>query len=247
LYKTKSKTHYKDYVRIFARENGIQLNKNGLLDISVIESLPELLGTQHQYVENGNISPSAITVIIGCGENFPALSGRPPAYYKINFVGLCTQSSGIEEPSKNHNVYRSSTLNDMKRLCRLYREFESGENWLYHHQLYGIATNIYYIEGGIKRFQKILRDYPHWYDSKIQKRWDFYLKYIRDSNYKMENCDNYCPYKDSCNHGANILSTVKPQRGIMKKLNLDEEVLHFTEVVQDDVKEQVSNLYAILK
>ena len=231
LNKEKGDNHYKKYIADFAKDNGIRLNKKGLLDVTIIDCLPEYQGAS----SNGKISPIAIILpyIIRDGEILPNL------YYCINLNDNCTSYSAERKHYKNHAEYRSSAIKDFVGNCALFEEFITGLKKLNHYELFGIATNIIRIETGINVFKETLSRNPDYYDAKKQNRWDFYLKYIRDNDYTMQSCNNFCPYKDICLHGTNILSTVKQKKKTMEKLNCSGEEYYSIEEAQEDLKQNI--------
>lgn len=224
-------THYKRELKKFAKKHGIRLNKKGLLDISVIDDVTEFTGTSGV----GKNSQSPIIFYKSNGEFLPR------SCYQIHLEDDCTRSSvGMKHP-KGHNYADSKVLKDIHSKCQLYREFESGERRLHHDELFGLSTNIVYVEKGIKEFEEILLRYPDYYDSSKQDRWDFYLKYNKASNYCPEQCNKFCAYSDICNHGTNILSTVKLERGTIERLTNYTETYYSIEEVQEDLTKNLES------
>lgn len=220
-------TNYKRKIAEFAKSNGIALNKNKLLDISVVESRTEQVGTSP---DNNKISPSSILLpIITNGE---ILLNQ---YYKINLNnGRSTNPFSVAKKA-NHNHYRSDVLKDVSNSCRLFKEFENGDRWLIHDELVGIATNLIQIETGGKKFRDIMGMYPDFY--KDNNRWVYYLSYFKQQEYKPRSCNHFCPYCEKCNHSTNILSTVKPKRNSMERLaNYDERFFSIKEAEEDVYK-----------
>jgi hypothetical protein len=118
-------------------------------------------------------------------------------------------------------------------------EFSSGVRQLHHHELFGLATNMVNVEKGIKIFMEILFKYPHFYDNSEKKKWNYYLPYFRDQGYYKQSCNRFCPYRDTCKHGTNILSTVKPKPHTIERIPGYVEEFHPIEEVQNDVKEKL--------
>ena len=127
----------------------------------------------------------------------------------------CAKSYVVNNTNNQQNLnkrtsYRSDVLDEISKVCRLYREFENG-NKPAHNGLLAIATNVYHIESGSDKFMELLWSNGY-YDHKKQKydTWDKNLKYIRQKNMKPQGCNSFCPYHNKCTHGTNILSTIKP-------------------------------------
>lgn len=218
-------THYKRSVKKFADKHGIRLNKKGLLDISVIDNATELTG----MCDVGKNSQNPI-IFYKCNGEF-----LPRSCYQIHLKDDCTRGSvGMKHP-KGHNYCNSKTLKDINSKCQLYREFESGARRLHHHELFGLSTNIINVETGKAVFEDILSRHSEYYDHSKQERWKFYLKYNKESDYQPQQCSEFCAYSDICNHGTNILSTVKLERGTIERLANYTEAYYPIEEVQEDL------------
>ena len=242
------KNHYKDKLVKFSKETGIALTKKGLPDVTVGYGDPtEYLGAIKNK-DDGKKSPSAIIYdnnIIANGENFPN------RYYCINFIDCTSDSSvvtsddktdSVGKEYKNHKPYRSSVLDEMRDGCRLCHDFYVGKD-MRHDELFGIATNIIHIETGINEFIRIQSTYPEIYDRERRGKWTKDVFYMKQLNYKPQFCQSFCPYRDSCKHGANILSTVHPKRGTMEKLANCEEQFFSIKKMQEDIYNAICRAY----
>lgn len=231
LFNKHGNTHYKRSVKKFADKHGIRLNKKGLLDISVIDDATELTGTS----DVGKNSQNPIIFYKSNGEFLPK------SCYQIHIKKDCTASSVEMKHSKGHNYVDSGALKDIHTKCQLYREFESGSRRLHHDELFGLSTNIVYVETGKSAFQDILLRYPEYYDNSKQERWKFYLKYNKESSYWPKHCDKFCAYSDICNHGMDILSTVKLERGAIERLTNYTETYYSIEEVREDLTKSLES------
>ena len=242
--------HYKAKLAKFSKETGIALNKNGLLDVTVTDNPTEYPGA-NQNDKNGKNSPSAIIY----SSNFPNIKANgeifPKRYYYINFIDSTKESSVAisvnktdiaEIKYKNHNMYRSSVLGEMSGKCKLFSEFKAGSD-MEHNELFGLATNIIQIETGYQEFKKIQSAYPEIYDRERREKWNNSLFYIKQQGYSPQSCRNFCPYSDSCKHGTNILSTIRPKRGTMEKLPDYHEKFYSIEEVQEDTYNAICRAY----
>ncbi|MDE7354461.1 MAG: hypothetical protein K2O06_15630 [Acetatifactor sp.] len=235
--KEKSKpNHYKEHIARFAKETGIALNKNGLLDVKVSDYSPvtdnptEEPGVSN-YDKNGKNSPSAIICryIKAGGEIFPN------RYYIINF---CTGNSSVkiaDKKVKNHKLYRSAILQDIHKKCRLLDDFVTGERKLSHDELFGIATNLIDVETGNKCFMETRSKHSELYAGEKTDKWKADLSYMVQNDYRPECCEKYCPYHEECSHGRNILATVHSRRGSMEPIAGYHEEFCSKEEMQDDV------------
>ena len=218
-------THYKKYIKNFAKKHKIRLNKKGLLDISVVNDVTELTGTS----DDGKNSQNPIIFYKSNGEFLPE------SCYQIYCEDDRTSSSVEMKHSKGHNWCESNKLTDIFCKCQLYREFVSGTRRLHHHELFGLSTNVIHVATGRTKFNDTLLKYPEYYDPLKQQRWDFYLKYNKESNYYPEQCSRFCAYCNTCNHGTNIISTVQPECGTIERLENYSEIYYPIEEVQKDL------------
>ena len=234
-------TNYKRKIAEFSKESGIALNKNQLLDIIVTENIAEQVGEN----QINKISPNCYISIEGNGENL--------LNYIINFSSDFTSDLCENRKSNIHRQFRSSILNDIYSSCKLYHEFVSGSRRLHHHELFGLATNLIQIESGAAKFKKTIKSNMYFEDrTERYKYWNDSLKYIR--SYNPYSCNGFCPYRDECTHGKNILSTAKPKYHEIEKLNSSAENYVSIKEVETDFSEKLTyamnsdkNMWYIIK
>lgn len=193
-------TNYKRKIDEFSRVTGVRLDDRSLPDISVAE-----VHTEHhrKIIDDKNSSKCIIEE-----RSDEILSHHE---YRINFK----DGSPTDEVSPDHE--RSSTasprsseiLKSFTSSCRLYQEFESGSKKLTQQELLGLATNLSQVKSGQKVFKAVLstKTYDAW--AKRIDNWDYYFFYIKGKGSRP--CVCFCPYRDTCPHGQDILSTVKPK------------------------------------
>ncbi len=91
----------------------------------------------------------------------------------------------------------------LKKKCQLFKEFKRGAK-LDHHERFGIATNLAWIEQGKEVFLEIIENtHRNFY------KWKATLQYIKKEKYKPMNCNNYCPHANKCKHATNIIKQIK--------------------------------------
>jgi len=146
--------------------------------------------------------------------------------------------NSAENAMRNRTPYRTAFLGDIGKMCKLYSEFETGSRRLTHQERFGIGTNLIHVESGINRFISIMYEHTY-YDGGSSKydKWRNDIGYAKANNYKPWSCNFFCPHKDICLHGANILSTVKPERGTMEKIPGHEEKYHSLDEVSAHLEE----------
>ena len=211
-------THYKSKIAEFSRKTGIALNKSNQLDITVAENVSN---------PDGNSSPNTTIMLAASGGKLPYLQ------YLVNMSEDSTSTSGDKIKPGVHLPYRSSVLKNISSSCRLYQEFVSGKRKLHHNELFGLATNLSLVESGSAQLKETIR-YHSYYDDRPKKYidWDYYLHYVKD--YKPFSCDGFCPYKNLCRHGTNMLSTSKPGYHQIEKLaNYVEHFVPIKEAEED--------------
>lgn len=238
--------HYKEKIASFSEKTGIRRNKKGFLDVTVSEVPTEVSGVT-KLNNNGGNSPRSIIYtlnnIIGNGEI------SPKKYYCINFIddtnGSSVRKNDKNKTYKNHKPYRSPVIDEMSQKCQLFNEFKACEKTFHHNELFGLFTNMMQIEKGESTFKELLLKYSDFDTSKKSKldKWNRDIFYMKQLEYHPQNCDGFCPYHETCEHGTNILSTVHPKRGVMEKLLNYSEEFYSIEEVQDDTYNAINEAF----
>jgi hypothetical protein len=211
-------TNYKRKLKEISKDTDILLNRSNLLYITKTEAL-----NNNQL--NKNSPYSIILQFSDTGENLLNY------YYQIFLNNQSVNTTVYDKQRKLHAAYRSSTLENINTYCQLYREFATGKRKHTEAELLGIASNVVEIESGTATFTKLLAEHHNDVDT---DRWMFYLSYLKQSDNKPKSCYLYCPYRDECHHGNNILTTGNPKsREIVKLANYVEEFYPIDEVEQD--------------
>lgn len=239
--------HYKEKLRRFSKQTGIALTPKGLLDVSKSDEpyepahLTEGSGA-FTLSKNGGNSPNAIIMYNIKGH------GEIPPFYRINFTDRERSTSNpsvgefsTEKLSANHKPYRSNVIPEIRRNCKLFREFESGEKGLCHDELFGLMCSLINIETGVDMFISTLSKYPEFYD-KLEK-WKTDVQYSTMQNYYPRRCSEFCPYCGECNHGKNILSTAHLGRNQLEKDPDYQEYYYPIEEVQNDIYNAISRAH----
>ena len=196
-------TNYKRKIDEFSRVTGVRLDDRRLPDISVVEVGAE----DHEGRIDDKNSSKCIKII---GSDVFLSSWK----YKINFMDGDDLSRST--PSNQlHQSYQSIDLKILGSGCRLYRELESGSRQLTHQELLGLASNLSQVKSGEKNFKAALSSNAHDRQENLDN-WNYYFYYIRGKNSKP--CTHFCPYHNTCQHGRDILSTVKPRHYRIERL-----------------------------
>lgn len=200
-------TNYKRKLAEFSRETGVVLNDKKLPDLSIAD-------TEHDLKKlNDNIMPKCI---------IDNNSGKILSYeykitkYKINFneIDINERNETLDKvysdqkrtPERSH--YRSKDIESLSSSCKLYWDFVSGERILPWRELFGLATNLAQAESGAKKFKSVIKTQSYYYQDSKYDDWEYQFFYLKGRDKKP--CDTFCPYHDTCPHGRDILSTLKP-------------------------------------
>ena len=245
--------HFKEKLQRFSKKTGIALNDKGYLDVTLIDQSDEFVSQIHPTEadgaskldqKNGGISPTAIIyakndLIIGLGEKSPFFQ-----YYKIRMRD-CTDMASVGKVFEknladyNHKQYRSYILKKIPVHCRLFREFESGEKYLPHLELFGLLNSLINVESGADLFLSTLSKYPEFYD-KLEK-WKSDVRYNIANQYRPQRCDTFCPYYRECEHSKNILTTSSYGRNLMEKIPDYHETYYSLDEVHEDIREKLDD------
>jgi hypothetical protein len=229
-------TNYKQKIKNFAKRNGLKLTSKGLIDIDIITDPVEIENelNYHEYPDNSDHKNSPSSFILYNNINGEKL-------YKINLdIENEDNNNSISHKKKYriHNEYRSEDIDLIRPVCQLFREFESGGIELGQSELQGLASTLCDIESGSKLFLDILDKHSH-YKSYADKYdyWSKTMSYMNQMECDPTRCDLFCPYKSTCNHSKDILSTTKPKRRTVVKLLNYAEPLYSTTEALDDFRE----------
>lgn len=164
--------------------------------------------------------------------------------YYLNFN--CNRATNRKA---NKDKTRYFNFDKLCEKCKLYDEFLNDTRWLYHEELFGLASNMNNIEGGRKRFLEIIEESS--FESYRQKDWRYCFTYMTAQEYMPQACEKFCPYADECNHAANIVLTGKTERNTVVKLKekeyytLDEAVAELQEKLDAAINSHINQINII--
>jgi hypothetical protein len=139
----------------------------------------------------------------------------------------------IERNEGDYEMVEEFDFKELKNKCELYRKLANNEEWLYHNDLFGIATNLVHIKGGQKRFFEALENNSE-YDV---DKWQGFFSYIRKAKYFPQCCINFCSKCNNCEHAPNMIFQSKLQRGTINKLG----VLVYKKL--EDAEKQLNDIF----
>ena len=119
--------------------------------------------------------------------------------------------------SKETRVKWDKDLDEIKIL----KEFLSG-TWLYHNQLFGVATNLKYISGGLKKMEEIMELYNYKGVTKYTDNNFDLIKFIRGKKYLPMPINKFSAYPEDAQLG-NLISVLK-ERNKLKIITPTEKI-----------------------
>ncbi|MDR1701053.1 MAG: hypothetical protein LBR68_07655 [Lachnoclostridium sp.] len=213
--------NYGRELRKFSQNTGLAMDSCNTFAVSVYHD-------ENDFIHE-NFSPNDIVYINRNGEKFSK-------GYTISFINSRGYAGKTGDKGYAKHKECRISLDTICKKCRLFNEFKSGESWLYHDQLAGLAMNLMSAESGRKWFLDSLKDninrHPeyHTYQKKYDEFKDYYWNYFTNKGYSPMRCENYCPYHDTCPHALNIIGTVQTKRHeIIKLTNCDNKYISVEE------------------
>jgi len=156
---------------------------------------------------------------------------------------LNNNSCAVETPKtvRNYDYIKVS------KSVKILDDFINGK-WLYHMELFGLATNLYYIEGGLTFFNDTMLKHnksgkTHYTDNNLS-----IVPYIRTQKYKPQNLSNFSPYEEDHQH-TNLLYINNWHRGKIeiihkhKKLTLMEAENKLKVEFETAINSKEKNIY----
>lgn len=138
--------------------------------------------------------------------------------------------------------------------CRLYREFITGERYMRHLYLIGIATNLLNIQGGETKFFEGLNSREEYNQIEFGNKkveFSYHMNYFIQNEYQPQKCFKYCDYKEECEHSTNIITTSKVFRNRITVLyetptiTLEEAQVKLKKAIDDALAAEGDDIYVI--
>ena len=193
---------------------------NGSPDIRLVE-----------YNENGITSANSIIYIIENAVNIPKKVlfnfniGKEDSYKitissegKKHFKKVSIQTRKI----KYGGLVRKFNFVDLENNCELWADFINGSRWCYHDEIFGIACNMWNVEGAESRMIAAINTNDQYEDkyNKINT-----IKSCAAYGYSPMRCSSFCPYYEGCpNTRLNMLQSVDNKRGSIRKVEESEAI-----------------------
>ena len=113
-------------------------------------------------------------------------------------------------------------FNKLRKEVIIFDKFMSGE-WLEHPQIFGLATALIWIEGGIKLMKDTMNKFNKEGNTHYTPNNFAALTYVKYKNYQPQKLKNYSPYEDDWAH-LNPITAVKEVRGMVEIINPIEKI-----------------------
>src|SRR5680860_131240 len=224
-------------IKQYAENVGIEL-KNGLPRIEIIDE---------EYISKSkNDVLGATPIIYNIIGNAPETSKSYYAVYlteKIKKAKVIKTKEGNEEviiyeainiKTGKRDLLRNFDFSDLMDSCQLFSEFAKGDRWCYHNELWAMATNLCQIKGGGDSFIRVItNEFNEKYESYREKDWGYYVNYIQKQDYFPQQCVNFCPYANECNHAKNMILTAKTKRNTIVELSNQPKYVSLLEAEKD--------------
>ncbi|BAY37086.1 hypothetical protein NIES2111_14210 [Nostoc sp. NIES-2111] len=164
---------------------------------------------------------------------------------KINFNKLSVKNgnsyiNNIDTSRFNTQNLIKCDLNTLRHKIKILDDLMNGK-WLYHSELFGLATNLIHINGGTKLFKECLGLNKNY--TKEKYNLPSIAKYY---NYQPMRLDNFSPYQEDTNY-INLLKASRASEIIRLKpystISLQSAEQEFTNLFQKAIDAQDNNVY----
>ena len=237
-YRDKDKINYLRLLKSYTERVGIEL-KNGYPRVDIING--------EQKSEISGATP-IIYILKEMPPRFHFLK-EDDLYYaiylteKIKKIKTVKTKEGKEEvvvyeaintKTGKRDLLRNFDFSDLMDSCKLFSEFAKGKRWCFHHELWGMATNLCQIKGGGDTFIRVItNEFNEQHESYREKDWGYYVNYIQKQDYFPQQCVNYCPYTNECHNAKNMIQTAKTKRNTIVELSNQYEYVSLEEAQKD--------------
>jgi len=135
--------------------------------------------------------------------------------YRNKRSGISNYTLGIAPPK--YLINHKNNLSDFNKISeqvKIFRDFLNGE-WLHHPQLFGLATNLHWLRGGIKRMKNTMNHFNSIGKTQYTQNNFKILKYVKSMQYLPQSLKNFSPYPEDHLH-TNLITSVKDIRGFIQ-------------------------------
>ena len=158
---------------------------------------------------------------------------------------------GQSDIFNNGQIIKNFDFNKASETVLIFADFLNGK-WLTHPQLFGIATSLRWIEGGMKLMKETMNKWNSEGKTSYSNNNFGILPYVAKMNYTPNNLSNYSPYEEDWSK-TNIISAVRNLKGMVevltveKEISLDEAFNRLTEEFSKILEKKEKNKVFIIK
>ncbi|MDB1931716.1 hypothetical protein PMY12_14620 [Clostridium tertium] len=212
----------------------IEDNENGITNAnSIIYTIDSAVSMPKKILFNFNIEKESAYKITIASDG------------KKRFTKISIQSKKV----KYDRLVRKFNFSDLENNCELWADFINGSRWCYHNEIFGIACNMWNVEGAETRMISAINN-SNQYEDKYNKINT--IKSCSSYGYLPERCANFCPYYKWCpNTGINMLHSIDNKRGSIRKvedietITLEEAEVMLQQVILEAYSASNRNVYVI--
>lgn len=191
--------------------------------LNMINGYPDV--RLYENSENGKMTATSIIYIIENAVNFPktllfSFNVDEQDAYRLTKAAKGKKKLKKQEIENRKHSYktliRGLDFVQLEHSCELWAKFINGSRWCYHNEIFGMACNMWRVEGAQSMMIKAIDDNKVYIDkyNKINT-----IKSCSAYGYMPSRCSNFCPYYERCsNTGLNILQSLDNTRGSIRKV-----------------------------
>lgn len=189
--------------------------------LNMINGYPDV--RLYENSENGKTNATSIIYIIENAVNFPKtllfnFNVDEQEAYKLTKAAKGKKKlkkQKIENTKHNYKtLIRGLDFVQLESSCELWTKFINGSIWCYHSEIFGMACNMWRVEGAQSMMIKAIDNNQVYIDkyNKINT-----IKSCSAYGYLPSRCSNFCRYNNQCtNKGLNILQSLGNVRGAIR-------------------------------
>jgi len=133
--------------------------------------------------------------------------------------GILTAHSINDKVYNNGELIREFDFDKAAENVQVFADFIAGE-WLFHNELFGLATNLRWIEGGMKLMKETMNKWNKAGKTRYSSNNFGILPYVGKMKYTPSNLSGFSKYEDD-HQFTNIISSVKHLQGSVTPLTVE--------------------------
>jgi hypothetical protein len=149
-----------------------------------------------------------------------------PKRVSLNNYNRDTRFGGNDYDAYLTHLYKyKENKVDFEKLAlrvKIFEDFLNGK-WLYHNELFGIATSLHWLKGGQKLFKDTMKKYNNLGLTNYDKYKFRLMTYVSHMEYFPMALSNFSPYKEDCEH-KNLITGIKLPIGKIERIKQPEYI-----------------------